>query len=192
MRGKVTGIVNKRGSVILNTKQREALQSSERAGSIINAIDEASKKVHSGATVPGQKWVSGLAETGASIAFPSGNPDLDALQSGAAALGPIIRNLGEMGNLSEGDIARAVAAVPVSRFMTRKEAEARLGKLREFVAASRNAIQAVAGKTAKELFAGTVPADAPPAPAKDGYKLKDRAGNVIAESKGGKWVATRQ
>lgn len=153
MRGKVTGIINKRGTVVLNTKQREALQSSERAETIINAIDEASKKVHSGATVPGQKWVSGLAETGASIAFPSGNPDLDALQSGAAALGPIIRNLGEMGNLSEGDIARAVAAVPVSRFLTRKEAEARLSKLREFVAASRNAIQAVAGKTAKELFA---------------------------------------
>ena len=154
VRGNVTSIINKRGSVILNTKQREALQSSERAESIINSIDEASKRVHSGATVPGQKWVSGLAETATSIGAPAGNPDLDALQSGAAALGPIIRNLGEMGNLSEGDIARALAAVPVSRFLTRKEAKARLSKLREFVSASRNAVQAVAGKTSKELFKG--------------------------------------
>ncbi len=152
LRSRTMAAINKRGAVILSPKQREGLQSGKRAESIINTIDAASKRVHSGARVPGQKWVSGLAETAESVAAPAGNPDLEALQTGKAALGPIIRNLGEMGNLSEGDIQRALAAVPVSRFLTRKEAESRIATLREFVKASQDAIQAVAGKSARELF----------------------------------------
>ncbi len=181
VRGKVVEIINSSGNVLLTTKQREGLQSVERAMSIIDTVDDASKAIHATANVPGAKWAGGLQETAQSWVSPSGNPELAALESGKAALGPIIRTLGEMGNLSEGDIARAVAAVPVSRFMTRKEAEARIKTLRDFVNAARDAIGKTAGKKGNELLQQPGTTGVP-----QGRAVRDANGKILGYTTDGK------
>lgn len=166
---------------LLNKKQRELWQNTNRAMDVIKSIDEASMKIHSGSTVPGQKWASGMAETAASIVAPEGNPDLDALQVSGAALGSVLRTLGEMGALSEGDVQRGLAAIPVSRFLTRKEAEARLNQLRQFIGAAKNSIESVAGKTSSELFGGGNTGQAPPASGAATHRFNPATGKIEAK-----------
>lgn len=173
-RASVEQELKRRGAIILTRKQKEGIQTVERATGIVNTINDLSRSIHTNNPAPFAKWGSGLIEKGSQIS--TGNPQLAALEAGAASLGPMIRVMGEAGNLSEGDIARALAAVPVSPFLTRAEAEAKLNTLKDFINTARNAIQGVAGKTGNQLLnrpTGATPSGGtarPPRPAPEGMK----------------------
>ena len=171
-RASVQRIITVRGATVLNPKQRESLQTVKQASDIVKDMDEASSAIHTTSTAPFARWGSAGAEKAEQLVF--GNPELARLEAGQAALAPLIRTLGEKGNLANKDIDRAEAAAAFRPQLTRAEAKARLDTLRNFIKSAEEGIRAVAGRTGAQLLGGgQTPKGAPPPPDNSGnWKLQ--------------------
>jgi len=159
--------LQRRGTRLVSTAQKQVLQSAEQALAIINEMDEASKAVHTTSDIPFARFGRGASERAEQ--FVLGNPQLARLEAQAAALAPLIRSLGEKGNLANEDIARAEAAAAFTPNMTRAEAESRLNTMRRFIETAKTAVANVNAQMGGQAHQPQS-TDQPPGPAPSGQK----------------------
>src|SRR3990167_7563360 len=109
LRGKVLALIKSRGGVVVSKDKREQINAFQSAQQIVNDIEEISKKVN---TETGFRSVI-VGRTRQAAALAQEDPDVSLFQSKRGTLGLLIRALGERGVLTEGDIQRAGALIPL-------------------------------------------------------------------------------
>jgi len=146
-RAGILQIIKGKGGVILNDKQREAMQKALQSAQVVNEIEQLSAAVNT--AEGGMAPLIGAARRAAVAAgFDKDATKLNALKVVLAQLARSVST--EVGRLTDDDIRRVEAAVPTV-FDSREKAQAKLSVLRRFAGLSVQLIKLGAGRKLSEF-----------------------------------------
>jgi predicted metalloprotease len=109
-----------------SSTEQAAQRSEQFVSTLLDQLEDLSSKVNTSGYLPMQY----LRSFKAAVA-PDSEPDAAELESKKAFLAPLVRQLGEKGNLSDSDIQRAINAIPLVTD-TKIKAQRKMKTLREF------------------------------------------------------------
>jgi hypothetical protein len=124
--------------------EREAARGMAAIDEAVNQIETLSRRVNTSNNRLFQsgRWFGGITQL---------DPDSAQLMSMRAYLAPIVRSLGEKGNLSEGDMARAIGAIP-GVTDTREVAQRKINTLKNILGAAQRGFEGSQNQDPLGLF----------------------------------------